>query len=41
MVSVPLPRFMLAAVIGRTVRFLLVGGAMALAGPRARKWLRV
>ncbi len=41
MVSVPLPRFMLAAVIGRTVRFFLVGGAMALAGPRARKWLRV
>jgi membrane protein YqaA with SNARE-associated domain len=41
MVSVPLEKFMLAAVIGRTVRFFAVGGVMALFGPRARKWLRV
>lgn len=41
MVEVPLMKFMLAAVIGRTVRFFLVGGTMALVGPRARKWLRV
>jgi membrane protein YqaA with SNARE-associated domain len=34
-------RFMLAAVIGRTVRFFVIGGAMAFAGPQARKWLRV
>jgi membrane protein YqaA with SNARE-associated domain len=41
MVSVPLSKFMLAAVIGRTVRFYVVAGFMALFGPRARKWLRV
>ena len=41
MVSVPLSKFMLAAVIGRTVRFYAVGGFVALFGPRARKWLRV
>jgi len=41
MVSVPLGRFMLAALIGRTVRFYGVAGAMALFGPRARKWLRM
>ncbi len=41
MVSVPLLQFMLAAVIGRTVRFFAVGGAMAFVGPRARRWLRV
>jgi membrane protein YqaA with SNARE-associated domain len=40
-VGVPLPKFMLAAIIGRAVRFFLVGGAMAYVGPRARKWLRV
>jgi membrane protein YqaA with SNARE-associated domain len=41
MVGVPLGKFMLAAVIGRTVRFFGVGGFMALFGPRARRWLRV
>jgi len=41
MVSVPLPKFLLAAVIGRTVRFFAVGGAMAFIGPKARRWLRV
>jgi membrane protein YqaA with SNARE-associated domain len=41
MVSVALPRFMLAAVIGRTVRFFLVAGLMAWVGPKARRWLRV
>jgi membrane protein YqaA with SNARE-associated domain len=41
MVQVPLSKFMLAAVIGRTVRFYAVAGFMALFGPRARKWLRV
>jgi len=41
LVSVPLARFMLAAVIGRTVRFFVVGGVMAYVGPTARKWLRV
>jgi membrane protein YqaA with SNARE-associated domain len=41
MVSVPLEKFMLAAVIGRTVRFFAVAGAMAFIGPQARKWLRV
>lgn len=41
MVSVPLGKFMLAAVIGRTVRFFLVAGAMRFVGPTARKWLRV
>ncbi|MDY7232295.1 YqaA family protein [Hyalangium rubrum] len=41
MVAVPLDRFLLAAVIGRTVRFFLVAGVMRFAGPTARKWLRV
>jgi len=41
LVLVPLPRFLLAATLGRLTRFLLVGSAMALIGPRARKWLRV
>jgi membrane protein YqaA with SNARE-associated domain len=41
MVAVALPQFMAAAVLGRTVRFFLVAGVMAYAGPRARKWLRV
>jgi membrane protein YqaA with SNARE-associated domain len=41
MVGVPLSRFMLASLIGRTVRFFLVAGVMAYAGPKARKWLRV
>ncbi len=40
LVSVPLPRFLIAAALGRLTRFFLVGGAMALVGPRARKWLR-
>lgn len=39
--NVPLPMFILAAVIGRSVRFFLVGGVLAFFGPRARKWLRV
>lgn len=41
MVAVPLERFLLAAVIGRSVRFFLVSGVMRFAGPTARKWLRV
>jgi membrane protein YqaA with SNARE-associated domain len=41
LVSVPLERFLLAAVIGRSVRFFLVSGVMRFAGPTARKWLRV
>ncbi|WP_224362403.1 YqaA family protein [Hyalangium versicolor] len=40
-VSVPLDRFFLAAVIGRTVRFFAVAGVMRFVGPTARKWLRV
>lgn len=39
-VSVPLGRFMLAAVIGRTVRFFVIGGLFAFMGPSARKWVR-
>ena len=39
--NVPLPMFLLAALIGRSVRFFLVGGVLAFFGPRARKWLRV
>jgi membrane protein YqaA with SNARE-associated domain len=35
------PAFMAASVIGRSVRFFLVAGLMRVAGPRARKWLRV
>jgi membrane protein YqaA with SNARE-associated domain len=41
MVAVPLDRFLIAAIIGRTVRFFLVAGVMRFAGPTARKWLRV
>ncbi len=41
MVSVPLDRFLIAAIIGRTVRFFLVAGVMRFAGPSARRWLRV
>ncbi len=41
MVLVPLPRFLLAAAIGRSVRFFVVAGVVALSGPRARRWLRV
>jgi membrane protein YqaA with SNARE-associated domain len=41
MVSVPLDRFFLAAVIGRSARFFLVSGAMRFFGPIARRWLRV
>src|SRR5215467_10027092 len=41
MVLVPLERFLLAALIGRTVRFFAVAGAMAFLGPKARRWLRV
>ncbi|MBJ6763579.1 DedA family protein [Myxococcaceae bacterium JPH2] len=41
LVSVPLERFIVAAIIGRTVRFFLVGGVMRFFGPTARRWLRV
>lgn len=41
MVGVPLDRFFLAAVLGRSVRFFLVSGVMRYFGPTARKWLRV
>ena len=41
MVGVPLDRFFLAAVLGRSVRFFLVSGVMRFFGPTARKWLRV
>ncbi len=41
MVAVPLDRFFIAAIIGRTVRFFLVAGVMRFAGPTARRWLRV
>ncbi|MGZ3460280.1 MAG: YqaA family protein [Archangium sp.] len=41
LVGVPLDRFFLAAVLGRSVRFFLVAGAMRFFGPTARKWLRV
>ena len=41
MVLVPIERFLLAAIIGRTVRFFAVAGAMAFLGPKARRWLRV
>lgn len=39
--NVPLPMFLLAALIGRSVRFFAVGGFLAFFGPKARKWLRV
>jgi membrane protein YqaA with SNARE-associated domain len=41
LVSVPLPVFLLAALIGRTVRFFLIAGVIAYFGPKARRWLRV
>ena len=41
LVSVPLDRFFLAAVLGRSARFLAVAGVMRFFGPTARKWLRV
>jgi membrane protein YqaA with SNARE-associated domain len=41
MVSVPLDRFLLAAIIGRTIRFFAVGGVMRFVGPTARRWMRV
>jgi membrane protein YqaA with SNARE-associated domain len=41
MVSVALDRFLLAAIIGRTMRFFAVAGVMRFVGPSARKWLRV
>ncbi|ATB29135.1 YqaA family protein [Melittangium boletus] len=41
MVDVPLDRFFLAAVLGRSARFLAVAGVMRFFGPTARKWLRV
>jgi membrane protein YqaA with SNARE-associated domain len=41
MVSVPLDRFLLAAIFGRTLRFFVVAGVMRFAGPTARRWLRV
>lgn len=41
MVGVPLDRFFLAAVIGRSVRFFVVAGVLRFAGPTARRWLRV
>ncbi len=41
LVGVPLDRFFLAAIIGRSMRFFLVSGAMRFFGPIARRWLRV
>ena len=41
MVNVPLERFFLAALIGRSARFFAVSGVMRFFGPTARKWLRV
>jgi membrane protein YqaA with SNARE-associated domain len=41
LVSVPLDRFLLAAIIGRTMRFFAVAGVMRFVGPTARRWLRV
>lgn len=41
LVSVPLHKFMLAAVIGRTVRFFAVAGVVAMGGPRARRFFGV
>jgi len=41
LVKVPIAKFMLAAVIGRSVRFLVVAGVMRFVGPTARRWLRV
>ncbi len=41
LVAVPLDRFFLAAVLGRSARFVVVCGVMRFFGPTARKWLRV
>jgi membrane protein YqaA with SNARE-associated domain len=41
MVSVPMDRFLMAVILGRTVRFFVVAGVMRFVGPTARKWLRV
>ncbi len=41
MVLVPLERFLLAAIIGRTIRFFVAAGGTAFLGPKARRWLRV
>jgi membrane protein YqaA with SNARE-associated domain len=41
MVLVPLERFLLAAIIGRSLRFFAIAGAMAFLGPKAQRWLRV
>ena len=40
LVGMPLDRFMLAAVLGRTVRFIAFGGGTRFFGSAARKWLR-
>lgn len=39
-VGVALPQFMLASIIGRTVRFFVVSGAFALFGEGARRWFK-
>lgn len=41
LVQVPIGRFMLASIIGRAIRFVVVGATVAYAGPKARKWVRV
>lgn len=40
-VGVPFVKFLLAAALGRSARFLIVGLALWLGGAGARKWLRV
>lgn len=39
-VQVPLARFLLAALVGRSVRFLLVGLVCRFGGEQARRWLK-
>jgi len=39
--GVAFPQFMMAAVIGRSMRFFVVSGVVRAFGPKARKWLRV
>jgi membrane protein YqaA with SNARE-associated domain len=39
-VQVPLARFLLAALVGRSARFLLVGLACRFGGEQARRWLK-
>jgi membrane protein YqaA with SNARE-associated domain len=39
--GVAFPSFMIASILGRSVRFFLVAGTVRAFGPRARKWLRV